>query len=175
MMAHVNQVPVPPHEIAPMVPHVISGAVMRALAKDPAQRFATAEDFHFALRATPAPAEAGATYAAPLPNSHSSANVKAAQPLPHASKLPGQASSPLPTLFTSHSHQPRSTASSTGIENLSLEEIGRRLAIYIGPVAKFVIKKLAARSEDLDFIYREAAKEIPSDSDRAAFLKARRQ
>jgi serine/threonine-protein kinase len=61
------------------------------------------------------------------------------------------------------------------LQNLSLEEITRRLAVYIGPVAKFVIKKLAAQSEDLDFIFREAARQIPSDSDRAAFLKARRQ
>jgi serine/threonine-protein kinase len=67
------------------------------------------------------------------------------------------------------------SGSSSGFQNLSLEEISRKLAVYIGPVAKFVVKKLAAQSEDLDFIYREAAKQIPSDSDRAAFLKARRQ
>jgi serine/threonine-protein kinase len=175
MMAHINQVPVPPHEIAPLVPLVISDAVMRALAKDPAKRFATAEDFHSALRLTPAPAEGAATFAAPIAATRSSASVKAAQPLSGASKLPGQAGSPLHTLFSSHSHQPRSTASSTWLENLSLDDISRRLAVYIGPVAKFVIKKLAAKSDDLDFIYREAAKEIPSDSDRASFLKARRQ
>jgi len=173
MMAHMNQVPVRPHEIAPMVPLVISDAVMRALAKDPAQRFASAEDFHFALRATSAPAESGATFAAPLPTTHSSASVRTPPPLPAAS--PRQAVSPAQTIFTSHSPQPKSTASSTGLQNLSLEDISRRLAVYIGPVAKFVVKKLAAQSEDVDFIYREAAKQIPSDTDRAAFLKARRQ
>jgi hypothetical protein len=36
-----------------------------------------------------------------------------------------------------------------------------------------VVKKLAAQSEDMDFIYREAAKQIPSDSDRAAFLRSK--
>jgi serine/threonine protein kinase len=175
MMAHINQVPVPPHEIAPMVPLVISDAVMRALAKDPAQRFGTAEDFHQALRLTPAPAEVGATLAAPFPTSHSSANVRTAPPLSAASNSPGRAGSPSHTIFTRHSPQPRSTASSTGLENLSLEDISRKLAVYIGPVAKFVVKKLAAQSDDLDFIYREAAKQIPSDSDRTAFLKARRR
>jgi eukaryotic-like serine/threonine-protein kinase len=173
MMAHINQVPVPPHEIAPMLPIVVSNAVMRALAKDPAQRFATAEDFHSALRLTPVAAEAGATFAAPPPTTRSSANIKA--PLASASNLPGKAASPAHTIFTSHSPPPRSTASSTGLENLSLEDISRRLAVYIGPVAKFVVKKLAAQSPDLDFIFREAAKQIPSDTDRAAFLKARRQ
>jgi serine/threonine-protein kinase len=174
MMAHINLVPVPPHEIAPMVPLAISDAVMRALAKDPAQRFATAEDFHSALRLTPARAEGVATFAAPLSTTRSSANVRAT-PLAGASNLPGKAGSPAHTIFTSHSPPPKNTASSAGLQNLSLEDISRRLAVYIGPVAKFVVKKLAAQSEDLEFIYHEAAKQIPSDTDRAAFLKARRQ
>jgi serine/threonine-protein kinase len=173
MMAHINKVPVPPHEIAPMVPLPISETVMRALVKDPAHRFATAEEFHQALRLT-VPAAAGATYAAPLPTTRSSSGANAA-PLSSTSNPPRTAGSPSHTLFTAHSHQPKSTASSAGLQNLSLEEITRRLAVYIGPVAKFVIKKLAAQSEDLDFIFREAARQIPSDADRAAFLKARRQ
>ncbi len=65
------------------------------------------------------------------------------------------------------------SGSSSGLQNLSLEEISRKLAVYIGPVARIVIKKLAARSDNLDFIYREAAKEIQSDTDRAAFLRSR--
>jgi serine/threonine-protein kinase len=64
--------------------------------------------------------------------------------------------------------------SSSDLQSLPLEEIARKLAVYIGPVAKFVVKKLAAQSDDRDFIYREAAKQIPSDTDRAAFLKSRR-
>ena len=174
MMAHINQVPVPPHEIAPLVPLAISDAVMRALAKDPAQRFATAEDFHSALRLTSAQAEGGAAYTATLPTTRSSASVRATPPA-GVSSLPGKTGSPAHTIFASHSPQPKSTASSAGLQNLSLEDISRRLAVYIGPVAKFVVKKLAAQSEDLEFIYHEAAKQISSDSDRAAFLKARRQ
>jgi len=63
--------------------------------------------------------------------------------------------------------------SPSGSHNLPLDEVSRKLAIYIGPVAKFVVKKLAAQSDDVDFIYREAAKQIGSDTDRAAFLKSR--
>ena len=50
MMGHINQTPVPPHHIAPLVPVVVSDAVMRALAKDPMQRFATADDFLHSLK-----------------------------------------------------------------------------------------------------------------------------
>jgi serine/threonine protein kinase len=182
MMAHINQVPVAPQQIAPQVPSVVSDAVMRALAKDPAQRFATAEDFLHALRLTPATSEEGHTYAAPLPFPPS-AGARAAIPPAADTQAPmpaAAASTPLPMQTPSgstlYAKQPQSkSGSSSGLQNFWLEDISRKLAVYIGPVAKFVVKKLAAKSEDLDFIYREAAKQIPSDSDRAAFLKARRQ
>jgi serine/threonine-protein kinase len=65
--------------------------------------------------------------------------------------------------------------SPSGLQDLSLDELTRRLAVYIGPVARFVVKKLAAQSEDMEFIAQEAAKQIPSDSDRAAFLRSRKK
>jgi serine/threonine-protein kinase len=168
MMGHINQVPVPPHQLDPQVPIAVSEAVLRALSKDPAQRFGSAEEFLDALRLTPATSEEGHTYAAPLPVPPMASARIPAPPVP----LP--VPSPSHTQMAAHPVQTKS-GSSSGFQNLSLEEISRKLAVYIGPVAKFVVKKLAAQSEDLDFIYREAAKQIPSDSDRAAFLKARRQ
>src|SRR6202007_3202073 len=54
MMGHVNKLPLAPHLIAPMVPQEISRTVMRALEKNPAQRFANAEEFLAALHPEPA-------------------------------------------------------------------------------------------------------------------------
>ena len=183
MMAHINQVPVAPDKVVPHIPALISDAVMRALAKDPAQRFATSEEFLHALRLTPGTSEEGHTYAAPLPFPPV-ASVRTPVPadahMP-ASKPAARVETPLPMRPPSGSGQfatqrlQNKSGSSSGLQNLTLEDISRKLAVYIGPVAKFVIKKLAAQSEDLDFIYREAAKQIPSEADRAAFLKARRQ
>jgi serine/threonine-protein kinase len=65
--------------------------------------------------------------------------------------------------------------SGSGFQSLPLEEVSRKLAVYIGPVAKFVVKKLAAQTDDLDAIYREAAKQITSEIDRAAFLRSKKQ
>jgi serine/threonine-protein kinase len=166
MMGHINQVPAPPHQLSPQVPMAISDAVMRALAKDPLQRFATADEFLHALPLTPANTDQGNTYAAPLP--------AAPAPMPASAAHETPVSSPARTQMASAPNQSKS-GSSSGFQNLSLEEISRRLAEYIGPVAKIVVKKLAAQSDDLDFIFHEAAKQIPSDADRAAFLKARRQ
>ena len=170
MMGHINQVPVPPHQLNRLVPAAISGAVMHALAKDPAQRFPTAEEFLHALKLTPATSEEGHTYAAPLPVPPPTASARlSVPPAPTAPPVPSVAGSNYVTQVV-----PQKSHSSSGLQNLSLEEVSRKLAVYIGPVAKIVIKKLAAQSEDLDFIYREAARQIPSDSDRAAFLKSRR-
>jgi serine/threonine-protein kinase len=181
MMGHINQAPVPPNQIAPHIPSVVSAAVMRALAKDPMQRFATAEDFLAALKLTPATSEEGATYAAPLPATvvPPTSEPKPMPPpgmtpaAPPAARGPSPQPSVSATVFAAQTGRQKSHSSS-GLQSLPLEEIARKLAVYIGPVAKIVVKKLAAQSEDPDFIFREAAKQIPSDTDRAAFLKSRR-
>jgi len=149
MMGIMNRDPAPPHEIAPRVPVAVSDAVMCALKKNPDERFATAEEFLHALELLPTPGEKGETITAPQPvqPAHRPLNASAQQRVP----------------------------SSSGIQGLPLEEVSRRLAVYIGPVAKFVVKKLAAQSDDVDTIYREAAKHITSDADRAAFLRLKRQ
>jgi eukaryotic-like serine/threonine-protein kinase len=65
MEAHVKETPRPPIEIQPTVPKSVSDLIMMALAKDPAQRFQTADAFRNALaqvRASlPQPSIQGAT------------------------------------------------------------------------------------------------------------------
>jgi eukaryotic-like serine/threonine-protein kinase len=172
MMGHVNKTPIPPHHIAPLVPTAVSDAVMRALAKDPAQRFATADDFLHFLKLTPATSQEGATYAAPLPTMSAPATSERTPMPPPA--VPSAASGPSPLPSVSAPPLAQKSQSSSAVHSLFLEDTIRKLAVYIGPVAKFVIKKLAAQSDDPDFIFHEAAKQIPSDTDRAAFLKSRR-
>lgn len=154
MVGHVQQSPPPPHQVAPQIPVGLSDAVMLALAKDPAHRFASAEDFLRSIEAAGASSQPDFLRTMPLPKA------------PTATR-PNTGSQP-----STGSMQQR-PVSSSGFQSLPLEEISRKLAAYIGPVAKFVVKKLAAQSDDLDFIYREAAKQIPSDADRAAFLRSR--
>lgn len=149
MMGIMNRDPAPPREIAPRVPVAISDAVMRALKKDPDGRFDSAEAFLHALELVQALGEKSETITEPLPVQ------------PRSRPLTASAQQRAP--------------SASGVQGLPLEEVSRRLAVYIGPVAKFVVKKLAAQSDDVDTIYREAAKHIASDADRAAFLRSKRQ
>jgi serine/threonine-protein kinase len=157
MMGHMNKVPRAPHVVAPQVPVYLSDAVMRALEKEPERRFATASDFLHALRLSQSQRETTTAFTQPLP-----------QPVVAVSRAGSGSIGP------SGSVAPK-TPSGSGLASLPLEEVTRKLAVYIGPVAKFVVKKLAAQTEDLDIIYREAAKQISSETDRAAFLKSRRQ
>jgi len=156
MLGHMNQIPTPPHEIAPQVPVALSAAVMRALEKDPEHRFATAEEF---LRDLQLASATPGQDVAPVMPAHGPATALT-MPYTPAARPPAVSTEQKPS-------------SASGFESLPLEELRRKLAVYIGPVAKFVVKKLAAQHTDLDTIYREAAKQIPSDSDRAAFLRSK--
>ena len=162
LMGHMHKEPVPPHLVAPLVPMIISNAVMRALAKDPATRFQTAEEFLRALELTPS---------APVPEPGVTLPFQAGQPPASASQR-SEPSLPSKTSFTTAAPQPPTTAS--GSQSAPLEDVTRKLAVYIGPVAKFVVKKLAAQTDDMDTIYREAAKQISSEADRATFLRSRK-
>jgi eukaryotic-like serine/threonine-protein kinase len=51
MLAHVNQAPQPPLQLAPDLPPALNEIILKALAKDPAERFASAEEFQAALAA----------------------------------------------------------------------------------------------------------------------------
>ena len=51
MLAHVKQAPPPPLELRPVLPPALNEIILKALAKDPADRFASAEEFQAALAA----------------------------------------------------------------------------------------------------------------------------
>ena len=54
MRAHLEQQPVPPSEVDPSIPAGLSQAILKALAKDPKDRFASAEEFSLALQSSAA-------------------------------------------------------------------------------------------------------------------------
>ncbi|GHO86546.1 serine/threonine protein kinase [Dictyobacter formicarum] len=47
---HLYREPLPPHEIIPTIPHQVEKVILRALSKDPYQRFKHIQDFAYALR-----------------------------------------------------------------------------------------------------------------------------
>lgn len=68
LVAHRTQMPKPPHEVVPSVPVPLSEVIMKAMAKDPAERFQTAAAFGKALEDVLQWVESAATrVAAPKP------------------------------------------------------------------------------------------------------------
>jgi hypothetical protein len=57
------------------------------------------------------------------------------------------------------------------IEGAKLDEASKRLARYLGPIAKVIAKKTPGRPTDLGAYYRQLAENIPDAADRARFLR----
>ncbi len=168
LMNQVHQVPVAPHILMPQIPLSISLAILRALEKNPAHRFASATEFLYALEVAPEAREQTAAIKLPV---HTAAQDQRPSGAVEQKRTTGHLSSPADSQrFHPEAQKP---ITSSGFDSLPLEELYRRLAVYIGPVAKFVVKRLAAHSADLDMLYSEAAKQIAFPADRAAFLKSR--
>ena len=61
------------------------------------------------------------------------------------------------------------------LEAVQLDQFDRRLAHYIGPVAKHLVRRAAATAADFDDLTRMLAAEIDSEPDRRAFISSCRQ
>jgi serine/threonine-protein kinase len=160
MLGHLQRTPVTPMEVNAVIPPAVSQAVMRALSKDPQERFATANAFHAALLGMSPAAEQTLPQRSASPAAATATMPQATRPAPSAPTPLGDVQKP---------------PSSAGTASLPLEELTRQLAVFIGPVAKFVVKKLAGQYSDLDQLYAQAAKQIPSEADREKFLRSRRR
>jgi serine/threonine-protein kinase len=139
---HLQHAPVPPSQINPKIPAALSATVMRALAKNPRERWQTAEAFlaaldEDALRSTPAGDVSQVRVAqAPAPN------------------MPG---SPRPT----GAHRPE-----------SLSEITRQLAEHVGPIAGVLVRRASSGTTNLREMCDALAQEIASPPARQRFLAA---
>jgi serine/threonine-protein kinase len=148
LRAHLNQEPVSPSVLNPGVPESLARAILRALAKNPADRFATARAFLTAFSAA------------------SAAELRDVHSIPtHSVEIPSKTGA-----VSSGSHI-RAAAST----NLPVEEVTTRLAAYLGPIAKIIVPRLAAKSKDANDLYARAAEQIPLETDRRKFLLSRQR
>jgi eukaryotic-like serine/threonine-protein kinase len=150
-MAHLRDIPKPPHELNPLLPAGLSEVVLRALQKRPEQRFASAAEFRQALDGFGD--EATMLTAAILPT-HESSQPDSERKPPHR-----------PT----SSLTPRSTL--TGANFLS--DVSRELASFIGPIARVLVNRAASQCTSLEELYANLAKEITEEGARRLFLATR--
>jgi serine/threonine-protein kinase len=141
--AHLQHAPIPPNQINAKIPAALSATVMRALEKNPRERWQTAEAFLAALdegglRSTPA-------------DDVSQMRVEQSG-TGHAT--PG-------------SPQPRSAYRAE-----SLNEITRQLAEHVGPIAGVLVRRASSSTTNLREMCDALAEEITSPVARQKFLAA---
>jgi hypothetical protein len=91
MSAHLQEPPQPPSVLRPDLPGGLSDIIVMAMAKDPKDRFQSAEAFSNALRSV-LPVTAGAGIVSPIPGT---VRVPQVVPAPSAARVPVQATVPL--------------------------------------------------------------------------------
>jgi eukaryotic-like serine/threonine-protein kinase len=146
---HLQQAPLPPDQIHPKIPAALSATVMRALEKNPRERWQTAEAFLAAL-------DEGGLYSTPAGDV---SQVRVAQaPASREQRL----GSPQPT-----------AARPTGAYRPeSLSEITRQLAEHVGPIAGVLVRRASSSSTNLREMCDALAQEIASPAGRQKFLSA---
>jgi eukaryotic-like serine/threonine-protein kinase len=180
------ETPVPPSvagRISSLQP--FDGVVLRALARDPAERFPTASQFLQALK------EAHAQFSGPggsdetiiRPRASASAASRpttkdlaseppASQPpasQPSASKPP--ASAPLESQPPASQPPATSTLTASGWDVDELTRLEKRLAHFVGPVAKVMVRRAASNTNDIVSMTLWLAGKINGPEDRDKFLR----
>jgi eukaryotic-like serine/threonine-protein kinase len=150
MRSHLIEQPAAPIALNPRLPAALSNVILKSLEKKPEDRFASAQEFLAALAAVPG------------------TGMEEIYSLP-TSMLPVTGSSGQRAQQGSGSQPAKSPS-----QNFPLGDISKKLAIYIGPIASVLVRKLAPNCADLDQLYKEAATHIPSEADRQRFLRSKR-
>ncbi|HUK53014.1 MAG TPA: protein kinase [Candidatus Binatia bacterium] len=151
---HLRLQPPPPSELNPNVPPQLAAVVMKAMVKDPAQRYQSAREFLGTLQAYLA------DHSTPGPAAPVEERTRA---------MPATGSAP-----------PRGATASAGrsraqISPAVVAAMAKEVAEYIGPIAHIIVERTAAHCQNLEELYSAVALEIESEKDRAKFLAGRKR
>jgi serine/threonine-protein kinase len=162
MQQVLNHTPTQPSRLNAALPPGFDTVIMRALAKDPRQRHDTARAFQQALNAVPRDAAAP-----PAQEQDSDATILAAPAsLQTLSSQPGWADR---SARHSTGTGATATANQPAWQQAILPSLETLLTRQIGPMAKLLLRKIAATSPDFDSLGRQLLEHIPSPSAKALF------
>jgi serine/threonine protein kinase len=175
MNAQLMTMPAEPAVVNPIVPRWISAAIMRALAKEPDQRFQSAAAFKAALRDDdqtrvawePRPFMPSVTAPPVTPPAVAGPSAFGPSVIAPSVTAPGV---PAPTV-TGPAISAVLGASQPGtFEPAIMERLTQALAPYLGPIAKVLVTRAARRARTINELQEALATEIPSADDRRRFL-----
>lgn len=159
MTGHLTQEPKWPSERNAAIPQVLSAAIMRAMAKNPQERFQSAAEFLNSLANLPV-------------NDAMTLATLAIEPEAFTSDAPlKQPSGNRPAKPSAGANVPRSES----FDPATLDSVSRELAAFIGPIARVVVKRKASECTSVAELYDKVADEIDSEKDRLAFLSRKKR
>lgn len=151
MNAHLKETPPSPGSIVRSIPLAISVVVLKSLGKAPEERYQTAAEFQAAWRQAFFGGDEAETMVLP-------------QPPAQSTPVPPQAAAAHATSVEEDS--------ASHIDPKDLARVESGLTRVLGPIAKSLVAREAAKHHTLDTLARQLASQIPKEEDRAAFLKA---
>jgi serine/threonine-protein kinase len=177
MQKILNEMPVNPSRINPRLCQPFDEVVFRALAKRPAERYASAQVFLEALHAAYRSSLAGET----RPSDGNSNDVDSDRTV-LATQPPGMRGISIPSSFPPLTHPGTSFAggvasdasmpTTTGWKLETLPDVEVILSRQVGPMAKLLLKKAAAQANNFDELCDFLLPHIPSEKGRAQFIDA---
>jgi serine/threonine-protein kinase len=194
MNAHMSQVPRAPAMLNTALPAPFSLAILKAIEKDPAERYQTAGEFAqmlTALQARYSQLAYSVPAASPEPRSSPSkefpprrepveiplTEVAPREPAkesvaPHhpavevVTPTPAHHSTPTPST-------PHGGTTARGFDSSELEPVKRELAIFLGPMARIIVDRAARKATSWRQLYDILAQEVPAGDERKRFLAKR--
>ena len=160
MTGHLREQAKWPGDIDSAIPYGLSTILMKALAKNPDDRYQSAADFLVALTHISLDDAATLHTLAIQPSASSSPSDGVKPPSGSPVSKPGPVT-------------PKSSNSS--LDPSILDSVSRELAAFIGPIAKVVVKRAAGRCSSVDELYSVVAAEIDSEKDRSSFMASKKR
>lgn len=148
--AHLQSTPPFPSRLNPAIPEQLSLVVMRALAKNPNERYQSANEFLAALDTV-----------------HLQPGVNLAVTMEATHEYPA---SPVPPMTPQPSPAAVTAAQVKGYDPAVLNDIAAQLANYVGPIAKVIVKRASSSSNNLRELCDKVAREIDSEHSRKNFM-----
>jgi len=189
--AHFELIPPEPAAINPGLPAAVSAAIMRAIAKQPGDRFQTADDFAAAVTGEYThshPATAVASSAAELAELETRLSRVVG---PIAKRLVADAARRYGSMaeirralaaqiddpkerdrFAKRDTQPTTTMAVQTFDQATLDRMTQALAPYLGPIAKVMVARAARTARTPEELKDALAAHIPSPDERRKFLTA---
>lgn len=181
MNAHLNQAVRAPSSINANVSPSLSLAILKALEKNPEDRYQNAAEFAGILQIVRSRVGVERASADTLLMNHQrTADLGVRAPMPAPVSEPAASlrtsSSPTPSPVSVKTPTPTPASGLTAsqrFEPAQLERVKKELAAYLGPMARIVVDRTARKSATLQQLYELLAAEIPEGEERKKFLAGR--